>query len=57
MSNSALTLASLHFASLSSPHLDLPSLELTAEAEAEAYGLKSAGTIIPGIEPRWDPWP
>jgi hypothetical protein len=24
--------------------------------EAEAYCRQSAGTVIPGIEPRWDPW-
>jgi hypothetical protein len=29
----------------------------SSEAEAEAYCRQSAGTVIPGIEPRWHPWP
>jgi hypothetical protein len=28
-----------------------------AEAEAEAYCRQPAGTVTPGIGPRWDPWP
>jgi phytoene/squalene synthetase len=31
--------------------------EAEVEAEVEAYCRQSAGTIIPGIEPRWNPWP
>jgi hypothetical protein len=27
------------------------------EAEAEAYCRQPAGTLTPGIGPRWDPWP
>jgi hypothetical protein len=27
------------------------------EAEAEAYYGQPAGTLTPGIGPRWDPWP
>jgi hypothetical protein len=42
-----------------SPHLELnyPEAEAEAEEEAEAYGWQPAGTVIPGIGPRWDPWP
>jgi hypothetical protein len=29
----------------------------SAEAEAEVYCRKPAGTLTPGIGPRWDPWP
>jgi hypothetical protein len=28
-----------------------------SEAEAEAYCRQPAGTLTPGIGPRWDPWP
>jgi hypothetical protein len=53
-----------------SSHLELNSfgtelesarLELTPEAETEAeaedYCRQPAGTLTPGIWPRWDPWP
>jgi hypothetical protein len=29
----------------------------TTQAEAEAYCRQPAGTLTPGIGPRWDPWP
>jgi hypothetical protein len=28
-----------------------------AQSRAEAYCRQSAGTVTPGIGPRWDPWP
>jgi hypothetical protein len=31
--------------------------EAEAETEAEAYYRQPAGTLTPGIGPRWDPWP
>jgi hypothetical protein len=31
--------------------------EAEAGAEAEAYCRQAAGTLTPGIRPRWDPWP
>jgi hypothetical protein len=31
-------------------------LSQPASAEAEGYCRQSVGTVIPGIEPRWDPW-
>jgi hypothetical protein len=31
--------------------------EPKAEAKAEAYCRQPAGTLTPGIGPRWDPWP
>jgi hypothetical protein len=27
------------------------------KVEAEAYCQQTVGTVIPSIEPRWDPWP
>jgi hypothetical protein len=50
---------------LSSSRKLTPYLELTSfvsgfiwnSPEAEAYCRQSAGTVITGIEPRWDPWP
>jgi hypothetical protein len=30
-------------------------LALIDSSEAEAYCWQSAGTVIPGVEPRWDP--
>jgi hypothetical protein len=35
----------------------LPLYCLMAEAEAEACCRQLAGTLTPGIGPRWDPWP
>jgi hypothetical protein len=32
-------------------------VEVEEEAEAEAYWRQPAGTLKPGIGPRWDPWP
>jgi hypothetical protein len=34
-----------------------PASEAEAKAEAEAYCRQPAGTLTPGIGPRWDPWP
>jgi hypothetical protein len=34
---------------------ELPEAE--AETEAEACYRQPAGTLTPGIGPRWDPWP
>jgi hypothetical protein len=36
----------------------LPAISSGAEqSRAEAYCRQSAGTVTPGIRPRWDPWP
>jgi hypothetical protein len=39
------------------PHYTNPLLSGAERSRPEAYCRQSAGTVTPGIGPRWDPWP